>query len=274
MSMNEIRNNYEANAHSDKSFKDGCYKDCGKVIESKTLPLCDGTDLTQSAVTSPVVAKVPVVIAEKEVQIDVEARMRLKEKYFEIKRIKKDVFLTQCELLPRAGVIENGVPITGKLFISGYIRKNIEYATADCVKNDVVSGEIKHTTEKIPFDCVTEVTYITPPVLGNRGLQRETDLFCGGCNCNCKCEEERLGKLTCQEYLEDSITLVEKPYCELLGARIFEADIQKKPCYEYGEKVYDEILEKMVVHINVKVLQLQQVAVNGSDFKSSHDCRK
>ncbi len=269
MSMDETKNNCEANVSLDRSVSNSCYGDCGKVIDSKTLPLCDGTNLTPSAVTAGVVAKIPVVLAEKEVQIDVEARMRLRDKYFEIKRIKKDVFLTQCELLPRAGIIENGVPITGKLFISGYVRKNIEYATADCVKHDVVSGEIKHTTEKIPFNCVTEVTYITPPVLGNRGIQQKTDLFCGGCKCDCKCEEERLGKLTCQEYLEDSITLVEKPYCELLGARIFEADIQRQPCYEHGEKVYDELLEKMVVHISVKVLQLQQVAVNDPTFDSN-----
>ena len=272
MSMDEMRGNYDSNSY--KSADHDCHKDCGRVIESQTLPLCEGTNITPTAVTTPVVAKIPVVLAEKEVQIDVEARMKLKEKFFEIKRIKKDVFLTQCELLPRAGVIENGVPITGKLFISGYVRKNIEYATADCIKHDVVSGEIKHTTEKIPFTCVTEVTYITPPILGNRGIQQKTDLFCGRCDCECECEEERLGKLTCEEFLEDSITLVEKPFCELLGARIFEADIQRKPCYEHGEKVFDELLEKMVVHIRVKVLQLQQVAVNDTDAGTGSMCRK
>lgn len=263
MSMDEMRGNYDSNSY--KSGNCDCHKDCGKVIESKTLPLCDGTNITPAAVTAPVVAKIPVVLAEKEIQVDVEARMILKEKYYEIKRIKKDVFLTQCELIPRAGVISGGVPVTGKLFISGYVKKNIEYATADCVKHDVVSGEIKHTTEKIPFHCVTEVTYIAPPVITNRAIQRETDLYCGGCMCDCKCEEEELGKLNCQEYLEDVVNYIEKPYCELMGARIFETDIQRKPCYEHGEKVYDELLEKMVVYVRVKVLQLQQVAIGNGD---------
>ena len=60
----------------------------------------------------------------------------------------------------------------------------------------------------------------------------------------------------------------------MLGARIFEADIQRKPCYEHGEKVFDELLEKMVVHIRVKVLQLQQVAVNDTDAGTGSMCRK
>ncbi len=258
MSMEEMRDSYD---NSYKSADCDCHKDCGKVIESKTLPMCDGTNLTPPAVTTPVVAKIPVVLAEREIQVDIEAKMTLKEKYYEIKRIKKDVFLTQCELLPRAGTIVGGVPVTGKLFISGYVKKNIEYATADCVKRDVVSGEIKHTTQKIPFHCVTEVTYITPPVITNRGIQQTTDLYCGGCMCDCNCEKEQLGKLNCQEYLEDVVNYIEKPYCELLGARIFETDIQRQPCYEHGEKVYDELLEKMVVYVRVKVLQLQQVAI-------------
>ncbi len=46
------------------------------------------------------------------------------------------------------------------------------------------------------------------------------------------------------------------------GSRIFETDIQRKPCYEDGVKVYDELLEKMVVYVRVKVLQLQQVAID------------
>ena len=261
MAMDEMKSNYESSVDSYRGHDCSCDKDCGEVIESSTLPLCSGTDITPDAVIPPVIAKIPVVIAEKEIQVDVEARMTLKEKYYEIKRIKKDVYLTQCELIPRAGVIQNGVPVTGKLFISGYVKKNIEYASADCVKDGVVSGKINHTTEKIPFNCVTEVTYITPPVLSNRGVQQKTDLYCDETLCDCSCKEEKLGKLSCQEYLEDVVNYIEKPYCELIGARIFETDIQREPCYYKGEKIYDELLEKMVVYVKVKVLQLQQVAI-------------
>ena len=45
----------------------------------------------------------------------------------------------------------NGVPLSGKLFISGFVRKNIEYATADCIDKKVVSGRIAHTTVDVHF---------------------------------------------------------------------------------------------------------------------------
>ena len=67
----------------------------------------------------------------------------MKEPFFEIKRITKNVYLTQCKLLPRSGKIgKDGTLISGKLFISGFVRKNIEYATADCVDKDGISGRI------------------------------------------------------------------------------------------------------------------------------------
>ncbi len=79
----------ECHEHSHKECHEHSHKDCGKVLESKTVPMCEGTNLTPETVATPVVAKIPVVLAEKEIQIDVESKTRLKEKFLEIKRIKK-----------------------------------------------------------------------------------------------------------------------------------------------------------------------------------------
>ncbi len=112
---------------------------------------------------------------EREIQIDIEAEFKLNEPFFEIKRIKKNVYLTQCKLLPRSGVIVDGVLISGKLFISGFVRKNIEYATADCIDKKIVSGRIAHTTIDVPFTAVTEILYAVPPLVNARGAQTEID---------------------------------------------------------------------------------------------------
>jgi len=259
-------------------YCNGKKEDCGKV-ESTTLPLCPGVNITPTGICGPVVAKIPVVLAQREVQIDVESNIYLKKPLFEIKRIKKDVFLTQCKLIPRAGIIENGVPRTGKLFISGYVRKNIEYATSECREDKIVKGEINHITAKIPFTCVTEVTYVVPPVINLRGFSREIDLLCtkqGDCKI---CEEEFMGRSLCETEFEETVFYNEKPYCELISARIFEADIQrceeenwhKEDClmekeanYEAKDKkkeITTKLTEKMVVFITVKVLQVQQVNI-------------
>ncbi|MBU3156658.1 CsxC family protein [Clostridium estertheticum] len=236
---------------------------CGKIISSQTLPLSSGTTITPVGIRGPLVAKIPVVLGEREIQIDVEAVFKLNEPFFEIKRIKKNVYLTQCKLLPRSGVIAaDGTLVSGKLFIGGFVRKNIEYATADCVEKEIVSGRIAHTTIDVPFTAVTEVVYTVPPVVNVRGVQKEIDLL-SSCGCN-DCTGTIMGKSGCEQYLEDNITFTESPYCELEGIRIFEDDINTDPLYHKTNskvQLYNKVIEKMVVYIRVKVLQLQQVNI-------------
>ena len=236
---------------------------CGKIISSQTLPLSSGTTITPVGIRGPLVAKIPVVLGEREIQIDVEAVFKLNEPFFEIKRIKKNVYLTQCKLLPRSGVIAaDGTLVSGKLFIGGFVRKNIEYATADCVEKEIVSGRIAHTTIDVPFTAVTEVVYTVPPVVNVRGVQKEIDLL-SSCGCN-DCTGTIMGKSECEQYLEDNITFTESPYCELEGIRIFEDDINTDPLYHKTNskvQLYNKVIEKMVVYIRVKVLQLQQVNI-------------
>lgn len=240
-------------------------ENCGVIISSQTLPLSDGVTITPVGISGPLVAKIPVVLGEREIQIDIEAEFRLKEPYYEIKRIKKNVYLTQCKLLPRSGIIEGGVLISGKLFISGFVRKNIEYATADCVEDKVVSGRIAHTTVDVPFTAVTEVVYAVPPVVNLRGAQVEVDLL-NSCTCH-DCKGTLIGKSGCEQSFEDSITFTEKPYCELEAVRIIEEDLHRDPLNYYSNlnvQLYNKVVEKMVIYVRVKVLQLQQVNIFGN----------
>ncbi|MBW9145447.1 hypothetical protein K2F40_07155 [Clostridium sp. CM028] len=240
---------------------------CGEIISSKTLPLSSGINITPVGINGPLVAKIPVVLGEREIQIDVEAEFRLNEPFYEIKRIKKNVYLTQCKLLPRSGVIENGVLRSGKLFISGFVRKNIEYATADCIEDKIVSGRIAHTTIDVKFTTVTEVQYVVPPIVNVRRAQTEIDLL-SSCVCHDDCKETLIGKSACEQSFEDNITFTESPYCELEGVRIFEDDMNTDPIYHKTNsnvQLYNKVIEKMVVYVRVKVLQLQQVNIPYDD---------
>ncbi|MBU3171997.1 CsxC family protein [Clostridium estertheticum] len=236
---------------------------CGEIISSKTLPLSSGVTIIPSGISGPLVAKIPVIIGETEIQIDIEAEFNLNEPFYEIKRIKKNVYLTQCKLLPRSGVVAaDGTLISGKLFISGFVRKNIEYATADCIGDKVVSGRIAHTTIDVPFTAVTELEYSVPPVVSVRGVQTEIDLL-SSCGCN-DCTGTIMGKSGCEQYFEDSITFTETPYCELVGVRIIEDDINADPikCHPDSKvQLYNKIIEKMVLYVKIKVLQVQQVNI-------------
>jgi len=236
---------------------------CGEIISSKTLPLSSGVTIIPIGISGPLVAKIPVVLGETEIQIDIEAEFKLNEPFYEIKRIKKNVYLTQCKLLPRSGVIAaDGTLISGKLFISGFVRKNIEYATADCIEDKIVSGRIAHTTVDVPFTAVTELKYSVPPVVNARGIQTEIDLL-SSCGCQ-DCAGSIIGKSGCEQYLEENISFNESPYCELVGVRIIEDDINADPikCQPNSKvQLYDKIIEKMVLYVRIKVLQLQQVNI-------------
>jgi len=237
---------------------------CGEIISSETLPLSSQVTIKPVGIDGPLVAKIAVVLAETEIQVDVEAEFKLKEPFFEIKRIKKNVYLTQCKLLPRSGKIgKDGTLISGKLFISGFVRKNIEYATADCVEDKkIISGRIAHTTVDVKFRTVAEVVYTVPPVVNVRGAQTEIDLLS---SCVVKdCGEILIGKSACEQSFEDNITFTENPYCELEGIRIFEDDTSSDCVYHKTNsnvKLYNKITEKMVIYIRLKVLQLQQVNI-------------
>jgi hypothetical protein len=236
-------------------------KFCGNV-KAKNIALCNGENIKPEGVSGPLVSKIPVVLAETDVQIDLEADIKLKDDFYEIKRIKKDVFLTQCRLMPSAGRRDKcGHILSGKLFLEGYIQKNIEYATAKYCEKNVVSGKIKHTTVKVPFRCVTEVIYDTSPIIKYRSEVKKIQYFDDTVLHNNECEKHLKGKSNCEQDFEEIVYYTEKPFCELEQARIFESDINRKPIRIDGVTTFNKITEKLVLFLRIKVLQVQQVNI-------------
>lgn len=271
------------------------YKPCYNASsKSKTLSVCPSTPVEPTVIEeNDIVSKIPVVLSEFVVQIDVEACIELEDPAYEIKRIKKDVILTQAKLLPYASFFdpETGEFNGGKLFLKGYIRKNIEYATAKCYGKDkydcccevgkVVAGDIKHTTAFVPFQCVTEVEYNTNarPIVRFRENTKEIEIF-RNCQFNCfgKCTPEYIGSDFCQYNFEDAIRYTEGFSIELEETYINEIDFEKRfkgrrhddenennndnDChYKPMPGLFDELLEKIVLNIKLKVLQEQQVRI-------------
>jgi hypothetical protein len=224
-------------------------KECkGKVLESYTLSECP----SESPCKFPHY-KVPAVIAEFTVQIDNESKIRLSHPAIEIKRIKKNVFLTQCRLIGK----------TGKVFISGFVRKNIEYATIDSNKHGTICGDIKHTTLHVPFKCVTKIENMRKPILYHNPAVEEITYF----------DEKKMGRNMKETDFFSEEYFNEKVFCELVKAKIYEADIVE--CYEKlddchsVEQVFDTFIEKEVIYLKIKLLQKQQVYM---DKQWDNDC--
>lgn len=213
-------------------------KECkGAVVESNTLNECSNT-------CPPIYPhyKVPVVIAEFTVQIDSESKIKLAEPAIEIKRIKKNVFLTQCRLLGK----------TGKVFISGFVRKNIEYATVGSYSNSALCGDIRHTTVHVPFQCVTELKDMRTPQLQYNPSVKEIIYW----------DEKNMGRCMKETDMASEEFFNEKVFCELVHASIHEADIiedSEKLHYLPVEHVFQNFIEKEVICLTIKLLQNQQV---------------
>ncbi|AWC29309.1 CsxC family protein [Bacillus cytotoxicus] len=222
-----------------------------EVTGQNRVPLSD-VGATPILTPGTPIVKVPVVLAERTLQIVVEANVPLEPAASEIKRVLKNAFLTQCKLVPVAFT-----PIPGtnfrqvtraKLFVEGYIRKNIEYASGDC--NAALLDRIAH----IPFAGfadLTEADFLTRPIIASSS--EATSRFINPHNGDLS----RLDKY----YFENTVFYNEQPYCELISAAFFELDYSPRPTNL--NEVFTELREKIVLDLTVKVLQTQQVQVTG-----------
>ncbi|MBX6394264.1 MAG: hypothetical protein IRY98_00885 [Alicyclobacillaceae bacterium] len=213
-----------------------------EVVEARTAPEATSTTVVPVPVVGPVTIKVPVVLAQLNVQIDIDAMIRLPEPALEIKRIDKRVYLEQCDLV---------LP-TNRLFLRGYVRKDIEYATLSRVTRRSISGDIRHTAVNVPFECVTPVTFLTPPVEPTPEQYEEYPVLTG-----------RFGRSLREQ---DSVTIYHfdaKPYCELVSATIVEADLERHVRDLKGtlptEGSFRTFREQMTVFLTLQILQRQLV---------------
>nr|WP_093273763.1 Uracil permease [Psychrobacillus sp. OK032] len=198
------------------------------------------------------ILKVPAVLAETTLQIVVEADIPLDPPASEIKRVFKDVFITQCKLVPvRFGEeVCNGTLRTvtrAKLFVEGFIRKDIEYATTDC------NGVIRDRIATVPFSGFADLEgndFFLFPVIGDSpegSRSRFIDPKNG--------DTPRLDKF----FFENNVFYNDQPYCELVSAKFFELDFSPSPTNEDGS--FHTLREKIVVDLTLKVLQVRQVRV-------------
>jgi len=257
---------------------------CTKAdVQSKTLCECPCNPVTPNPIPdcTPVV-KIPVVLAECNILIDVEGCIYLQDFAYEIKRIKKELILTQAKLLP-TGYVEGKGYTSGRLYLKGYIKKNIEYATVNCTKSTegpccmkegkVVAGDIKHTTAYVNFNCSAHIdSFITPPIVKFREPTREIEIF-RNCQYNCfgKCYPQYIGSDFCQYSAQDNIGYTEGFDIELENISIFEIDIEKQYCVRdaaeqtdtnFHPYTFDKLIEKLALDIKLKILQKQQVRIN------------
>lgn len=254
-------NNINTNENVAENAALGGY--CAEV-KSQPQSLTEQTPVAPVVIApGPVVVKVPVVLAETNITIPVEATIKLDKEALEIKRIRKNVYLNQSRLIPFS---QDGQFGTGLLFISGFIRKNIEYATKTCNKygSPNICGDIRHCTVEVPFNFTTRITFIRQPIFNTNFGPTELEFF-NDKNKSCDaCADPVIGRNVCDQSFFNVEFFNEKPFTELVRADIAEIDIHTDPyknCKVPTEQLFTKLTEKIVVNLTLKVLQNQQVRV-------------
>jgi hypothetical protein len=250
------------------SEQHGRGKDSGHCeVKSETRTPFTNEEATPIMINNAII-KVPVLLTERTIQIVVEGDIELDPPAVEIKRVLKDVFLTQCQLVPVAfeddtdkdKVAPDVRRVTrAKLFVEGFIRKNIEFVTDDC------HGEVKTRTANVHFSGFTEIKikdFDTKPLFGFSSQSRAEFI-------NPKNGElPRLDK----NFFQNSVFYNEQPYCELVSADFFELDFSPHPV-KFGGK-FDRLREKIVMDLTLKVLQNQQVRISHRDHEPPGPCQE
>ncbi|WP_346940685.1 CsxC family protein [uncultured Clostridium sp.] len=234
------------------------------TITSKVQSLTKQIPVTPVAIKSgPVFVKIPVVLAEINITIPVEATITLDQPAMEIKRIKKNVFLTQSRIIPFS---QDDRFNTGILFIAGFIRKNIEYATQTCRTAGTPNfcGDIRQCTVEVPFNFTTRITFLRPPIFVENTTPSELEFFTDKLQSCDACADRVIGRNPCDQSLFFTEYFNEKPFTELVRADIAEVDIYTNPtlsCIVPTEQIFTQLTEKVVVNLTLKVLQEQQVKI-------------
>lgn len=246
----------------------GCPPSHCVTVSGGTVPTCESFLVPFTVLTSAVV-QIPVVLSQFQVQLNINSLVTLPEQVLEIKEIKKATKVTQCLLIQEPDVtLAPGD--TGNLFLKGFIRKNIAYATRDCTNSEGVCGDIRHCTVDVPWNCVATVTFTTPPnppqsnEMAEFQFSRRQSLTGLGF-----AEKDQLLSADFSEYNQVSQEYFnELPYCELVSSRIVEYDefLGRRPVpgdAPFKEKEFNKIEEKMILTLELRLLQKQLVRIGG-----------
>ncbi|KMY51150.1 CsxC family protein [Peribacillus loiseleuriae] len=224
------------------------------VTSTEQIPLSDQATPLVSVASTPTI-KIPVVVAERTLQIVVEADISLSPAATEIKRVHKNAFLSQVKLVP-----VEFAPIAGtnffnvtraKLFVSGFIRKNIEYASTEC------NGNLFDRIADVPFSGFADLTaadFILFPILA--GSSANSAMFLN--------EANQVAPRLDKYFFQNLVNYNEQPYGELVRANFFELDFS--PTMVEPEQAFSTLREKIVMDLTLKVLQVQQIQVTGNQI--------
>ncbi|MGN7479705.1 CsxC family protein [Solibacillus silvestris] len=226
-----------------------CKQEDFGVKSHQQIPVSDAP-VTLVPTTQTAFFKIPVVLAERTLQIVVESDISLYPPATEIKRVKKHVFLDQVKLVPVAFTRIPGTDYfrvtRAKLFVSGHIRKNIEYASAE------YNAPLQDRIANVRFTGFAELAgtdFFSAPIIG----------ISENAEANFLNEKTQMDARLDKYFFQNLVKYNEQPYGELVAANFYELDFSPHSTYHDGS--FHTLREKIVLDLTLKVLQVQQITL-------------
>ncbi|RIW37319.1 hypothetical protein D3H55_04585 [Bacillus salacetis] len=179
---------------------------------------------------------VPVILAHVNLQTDIASHVKLPSYAKEVKSIKKNVSIKQCEVLKHPASRNKA-----KIFVKGTIHKNIQYVES-------CNGYLRDYSVDVPFTCIDEV-YLSH---ADRQLDSQKSTLTHEYKYTSKkkhgADESKFGSYTYENFNEP----IE---CVLKSADIFEIDLTK----DY-DKIgrFINLTERMDVNLWFMLVQNQE----------------
>ncbi|WP_096155596.1 CsxC family protein [Bacillus sp. FJAT-45066] len=244
-------------------------QDCINLNQSANVNQCPNTNVAPAITPAGTrILRVPVTLAEIAVSSNLVANVTFPEPVLEIKDVKKRVKVVHCRLLlPSAPPQFAAGPYP--LFLKGYVRKNIQYATpSGDASGSCVSSDIRSLTIDVPFECMTQVTLnLSPAQLPVLNTRSEFDFFRAQSLGIGYPEKDHLLSSDLSQFHQSSTQFYNQlPYCELISSNILQYDesTDREPLQgnaPFEEGFFYNMVEKMSLQFSIKVLQNQQVRV-------------
>lgn len=235
---------------------------------SATLPMCTPLELKKTGPGKLLIT----------VSIPAESVITLPTKALEIKTINKKLKITQCRFfnsVPSVPCLPHDTP---KLFIGGFVRKDIQYSEAVCQTPSTVEGAIKDFVVDIPILCVVDLGkhFTFPPIHFDQqkeyGFSKSAPLPFGYSS-----KDKLLSDDPTEFNLVSQDHLNSLPSSELVFYQINEMDDSLDrvplPGGPFEEGVFKTLQEKMIVLFQIQ-LTFQTDHGHHPDFHHEHSKTK
>lgn len=213
-------------------------------VINESIINCDNRPLNSDVLLGEIIAKIPVVLAELVIQINIDSQIDLHERIYRLHRTKKQLRVTKCTLLQNTNI----------LLIKGIVRNYIEFYKNPHKYSSQISGNLQETYVDIPFKCTTSIIFngTQPAAI----IPNSINEFAYGTQLKMDTYEQEEADNFCHINQISTAFYNEQPFCEMVSNRIVELD-------EVNNSILSSTIieEKLVIDITIKILQYHQVAI-------------